>query len=369
MEIAFRTDASLQIGSGHVMRCLTLAEALRDRGATCRFICREHPGNLLAQIRTRGFVALALPVLMTDDDQRPQPCEPVHRNWLGSSWQADAEQTLDLLQGVRPDWLIVDHYALDRRWEDAVRPASGALMAIDDLADRLHACDLLLDQNLGRTPQDYVDLVPAPCQILAGPRYALLRPQFAQLRGYSLARRTANAPLTNILIAMGGVDQANATTSVLQTLRDGVLLPGNCGITIIMGAQAPWLRDVVDFAARLPWHAEIAIGVDDMARRMAESDLAIGAAGGTAWERCCLGLPALLAVLAQNQWPGARALQASGASRLLGEVADIPQRLGPELALLMQEGALQRMSRLASAITDGLGVARVSEILEGHARH
>jgi len=368
MEIAFRTDASLRIGSGHVMRCLTLAEALRQRGATCYFICREQPGNLLAQIRARGFAMVVLQGVPTDNASVLQHSAPQHYEWLGSTWEVDAEQTLAGLKGARPDWLIVDHYALDRQWEGAVRHGCKALMVIDDLADRPHSCDLLLDPNLGRTTADYSGLVSNDCTVLTGPRYALLRPEFVQWRAHSLARHRTGTSLHHVMISMGGVDQENATSRVLQAVQHGNLLPQGCSITVVMGPRAPWLRQVMNLTKTLPWRTDVAINVEDMARRMAASDLAIGAAGGTAWERCCLGLPTLLIVLAENQWPGARALHSVGAARLVGEPNDVGRRLGPELAALTQGDALHRMSFIASTVTDGLGLSRLIEALQSHGR-
>jgi len=190
-EIVFRTDAALQIGTGHVMRCLTLAEALAERGAHCRFVCREHSGNLMELIRDRGFDAIGLPVESGRLATEASSDEPIgaHATWLGADWAVDAEQACAALGDMDADWLIVDHYALDVRWERSLRSRCRRLMVIDDLADRIHDCDLLLDQNLGREPRDYAGLVPDCSAILVGPRFALLRPEFAALRDYSLNRR------------------------------------------------------------------------------------------------------------------------------------------------------------------------------------
>lgn len=304
MNIAFRVDASLQMGSGHAMRCLTLAEVLKGRGATCVFISREHPGHLNAVIRRRGFEVLALPA--GADSRDPISLSPVggpaHAHWLGCDWAVDAEQTKGAMGKDMVDWLVVDHYALDHRWERLLRDRCHQIMVIDDLADRVHDCDLLLDQNLGREVRDYDTLVPEQCVRLIGPRYALLRPDFAALRDHSLRRR-AQPELRQLLITMGGVDQTNATGAALAALKD-CLLPAGCRITVVLGGQAPWRAEVERLAACMPWPTEVAVAVDDMAQRMAESDLVIGAAGSTAWERCALGIPTLLVVLAPNQAQG-----------------------------------------------------------------
>ncbi len=325
MKVVLRTDASLEIGAGHVYRCLTLADTLRSQGADCHFICREHPGNLLAFIRQRGYPAysLGLPVAV---EAVAGPL--THAHWLGVSQEQDALDCAPLLQQLRPDWLVADHYGLDACWESALRAHYSRLLVIDDLADRAHQCDLLLDQNLGRTAQAYQERVPHQCTVLAGPQFALLRPEFAQLRGYSLLRRERLGRVQQILVSMGGVDRPNATAAILSALCD-CSLPEGCQVKVVMGATAPWVGQVRALLQALPFTAEVLVNVSDMARLMADSDLAVGAAGGSSWERCCLGLPTLLATLADNQLSGARALDQAGAARWLGGAVDIPGNLRP----------------------------------------
>jgi len=359
VRVAFRADASLHIGTGHIMRSLTLAEALSARGYECYFISREHPGHQLELIRQRGFAAIALPVGAIDFqvDLAGGSNLPAHAAWLGCDWQSDAQQTGQVLAAIKPDWLVVDHYGLDERWESALQPYYQRLFVIDDLADRTHGGDLLLDQNFGRDAADYAGLVPERCTVLTGPQYALLRPEFAALRASSLQRRSQPA-LKRLLITMGGVDKSNATGQVLDALKVSAL-PVDCRVSIIMGAKAPFLRQVQEQAIEMPWSSEVLVSINDMAQRMADSDLAIGAAGGTAWERCCLGLPTLMAVIANNQWSGAKALQAANGVCLIGEVGDIAVQLSPALAELTQGDGLARMSRIASRICDGQGIERV----------
>ena len=371
LRIAFRTDASLQMGSGHVMRCLTLADALKAQGAQCHFISRAHPGHLMEVIRQRGYMvnSLVAPVqkaqaaiknsaVTVQESQQNQQHEPAHAAWLGNTWQTDAQETAAVLASLQPDWLVVDHYALDQCWEEALAAHYRQLLVIDDLADRPHRCNLLLDQNLGRQPQDYAGLVPTHCQVLTGPHYALLRPEFSALRPYSLQRRQAQSALRQLLITMGGVDQPNATGQVLQALKT-CALPQACRISVVMGLTAPWLQKVQELAAQMPWPTEVVVNVNDMAQRMADSDLAIGAAGSTSWERCCLGVPTLMAVLAENQQPGAQAMEAAHAARLIGAVSDIATQLPLAVAELIDSERHSRMSLAASAVSDGRGVEKV----------
>lgn len=364
MKVAFRVDASLQIGSGHVMRCLTLADALAAQGATCQFICRQLEGNLIATIAQRGFAMTPLPMPSpTDAADESIKIDSYSRNeykgWLGISYIKDAAQTAAALSSAQADWLVVDHYALDAQWENAMRPHTHKLMVIDDLANRPHQCDVLLDQNLGRQPQDYANLVPPHCKLLIGPQYALLRPEFAALRTYSLQRR-AQPALKNLLIAMGGVDQHNATGQVLDALQNCALAP-ECRITVVMGLQAPWLVQVQARALCMSRPCEVLVNISDMAQRMADSDLAIGAAGSTSWERCCLGLPSLMVVLADNQKLGAQALHDAKAALLIGGVSDIALQLPVAISALSSMQRLHDMSDAASAITDGHGALNVSK--------
>lgn len=366
MKVAFRADASLQIGTGHIMRCLTLADALAAREAECVFICRPHAGNLLDLIRSKGYTAHALPngqaPTGTDTRQPVNECAPAHSHWLNATQADDGEACATILAQLQPDWLIVDHYALDARWEQALKPYYHKLLVIDDLADRTHACDLLLDQTFGRDAADYSTLVPPNCRLLCGSKYALLRPEFAALRPYSLQRRTQPA-LRELLITMGGVDKDNATGQVLQALST-CPLPEDCRITVVMGATAPWFEEVRTHAENMPWPSRVLVGVTNMAQLMADSDLAIGAAGATTWERCCLGLPTAMMVLAENQIYAARLLERAGAVQTLIS--------GPALVTQMQafiyqatndSGEMKRLIASASEITDGNGCERVTDRL------
>ncbi|MDZ7809368.1 MAG: UDP-2,4-diacetamido-2,4,6-trideoxy-beta-L-altropyranose hydrolase [Arhodomonas sp.] len=370
MRVAFRVDASLAIGSGHVMRCLTLAGALRDQGADCHFLCREPQGHLNRQIAERGFAVHRLPTkeggsITSPAGQGHSPAadgdheEPPHAHWLETTQATDARQTLETLRELAPHWLIVDHYALDAQWESRVREAIPGmrLMVIDDLADRPHQADLLLDQNLGRKAEDYHDLVPGHCRLLVGPKYALLRPEFAEWREWSLERRQASGSVRRLLVSLGGVDRDNVTGQVLDALSK-VDLPAGLEITVVMGASAPWLEAVRDRARQMPCSTEVVVNVDDMARRMAEADLAIGAAGSTAWERCCLGLPTIVTVLAENQRGIAESLHRAGVAYSLSAV-DAMADLVSQWPLITRREYLKAMSQKAASLVDGRGAARV----------
>lgn len=357
LNIAFRTDASILIGTGHVMRCLTLADALREAGAAeCTFICRPHEGNLIELIAGRGHRVAPLPQPV---NARSEPGESMYGSWLGADRETDAHDTRKILEGRAIDWLIVDHYAIDHRWEQALRPACGRLMVMDDLADRKHDCDLLLDPSLGRTGEDYADLLPDEAVTLLGPQFALLRPEFAQLRAESLARRAA-PQLRHLLITMGGVDKDNATDRVLDAL-DACALSDDARITVVMGPHAPWLAAVKERAARMRRPTGVLTGVKDMAQLMTDCDLAIGAAGSTSWERCCLGLPTIQLVLADNQEECAAAL-----SHFDAVVGISAAKLGEELPHVLTELSPARLAHIsdrAARVCEGRGTAMVTQML------
>lgn len=343
------------------MRCLTLADTLKGLGATCTFICRRHPGNLLSVIAQRGHGAIALDA---GSGLIPEDADLTHASWLGVNWSRDAGETLEALGSAYMDWLVVDHYALDHRWEEALRSHCCRLMVIDDLADRAHDCDLLLDQNLGRSAKDYQELLHPTASLMIGPRYALLRPEFSQWREYSLARR-CRPEFKHLLIAMGGVDKNNLTSQVLVALK-GHKIPLDLRITVVMGACTPWLAEVKQQVAQMPCPTEVLVGVSNMAELMANSDLAIGAAGGGAWERCALGVPSLLMILAENQRSGSAALSENSAAILCASTSEISERVMFFLTDKDRQSVLQKLSDSGAALADGEGSTRVSQAMGTH---
>ena len=286
--------------------------------------------------------------------------DPAHAAWLATNWREDVMQTREALVGQTLDWLVVDHYALDRRWEGFLRGLVGRIMVIDDLADRHHDCELILDQTYGRPESDYATLVPDNCQILCGSQYALLRPDFAALREYSL-KRQEKPVLRELLITMGGADNVNATSEVLKALRN-CSLPKNIRVTVVMGQSAPWLQEVKELAAMLPWSTRLLIGVSNMAQLMADSDLAIGAAGATTWERCCLGLPSIVLLTAENQRLIISNLTNIDAVESV-DLIDLNLKLKLIINNFFQEKNLKIKSLISSSICDGLGAEKLSRII------
>lgn len=365
--VTFRADASLQIGTGHVMRCLTLADALKARGTGCRFICREHPGHLIDLIRQRGFEAVVLqgPESSASSGSRANWTEYEtkvdYTAWLGANWRTDASQTRAALQGRPTDWLIVDHYAIDARWESELKPQCSGLMVIDDLANREHLCDVLLDQNLLEgMAKRYRGKVPDRCACLIGPEYTLVRPEFAALRPASLTRRK-NPVLERLLIFMGGSDPGNETCKVVAGVKLGKKTWRH--IDVVVGEGFPAFSALNDSLATLP-SAALHVQTPNMAKLMAAADLAVTAGGGVTWEKCTLGLPSLVVILAQNQRPTATMMHERGAQRTLGAGSDVrPAHYAKHLDEV-QVVELMTMIGCTSAICDGTGTESVVEALE-----
>ncbi|MBO6848903.1 MAG: UDP-2,4-diacetamido-2,4,6-trideoxy-beta-L-altropyranose hydrolase [Marinobacter sp.] len=359
MKVVFRADASLQIGTGHVMRCLTLAQGLAARGHECHFVTRLHPGNLNEYISQCGFAVQSL-----ESPEKPvqQGAQGDYASWLGVSQSEDAAASAPVIEAVQPDWVIVDHYALGADWETAIKSPK-RIMVIDDLANRNHRCDLLLDQTYERQNVDYRALIPSQAKMLCGAEYALLREEFSELRAYSLDRKKSGN-LDHLLVTMGGVDKDNATEQVLNALKNSQL-PEQCRLTVVMGNNAPWLRSVQAAASALPWPTEVRVGVRDMAALMANCDAAIGAAGATSWERCCLGLPTIMVVLADNQRLVAKGLAEAGAALVIDNINIVSLKLPEAIQRLASSDSDRwKMCSRAASIVDGLGAHRVIDQME-----
>ena len=351
MKVIFRVDASLQMGTGHVMRCLTLAQALKENGADVKFICRKHEGSLIDKIRSSGFVVHELEVL----EEAEVDTKLAHSHWLGATQQQDADDCIDIFKAEKIDWLIVDHYALDELWQKRLKPYYKKLMAIDDLADRKHQCNILLDQTFGRQQEDYSEFIPKECQLLLGSQYALLRPEFAKWRPYSLERRS-KLEFKQLLVNMGGVDVDNVTERILDELKL-CNLPNDLHITVVMGGSSPHLESVKSKATTLPYKTEVKVDVGNMAEIMANSDIAIGAAGSTTWERCCLGLPTIQMAIADNQSTIAKTLAKKNAIKIFQSIRDLPSMIYDPIVWM------KYVSQISRKIVDGLGAKRVACVL------
>jgi UDP-2,4-diacetamido-2,4,6-trideoxy-beta-L-altropyranose hydrolase len=354
MRVFFRTDASPLIGTGHLMRCLALAAALRAQGAECTFLCRAAGLGVLAErIHAGGHRFIPLPA---PADPAPDQDGPPHAAWLPGGQGPDAASSLAALAGQGPaDWLVVDHYALDYRWESLLRPAAVRLMVIDDLADRPHDCDMLLDQSLLDDMQGRYDgLVPVHCVRQLGPRYALLRDEF--VRQADFPRKTLTKE-PRLLVMFGGSDEQNLTQRAVERLA-AIGWSGEVDVVAgpLYGPLAK-LQKAVSRLARGSLHAP----AYNVAALMRSADLALGSPGVASWERCACALPAITIAQADNQEGIGRALGELGANFYLGRAEFVTDdALSAALSVwLANDSARIAMSRAAAAVCDGDGLRRV----------
>jgi len=335
----FRCDASPQMGGGHAVRCLALADALGDAGWRAAFAgSAQTPATVPALARSR------------------------HR-WV--ELPDDAAKEPAILAAAFPqgcDLLVADHYERSKAFESACRPFARRILAVSDSPGRDHDCDLLLDPTPGRKAEDYPPDVPAGCGLLLGPSYALLRRQFAERRDAALAARRSDSNVARVMVSLGATDPAGLTAIVLQGIADSGL---ECAVDAVLGAAAPHLPAVRELLGALGTRARLHVDAADMAGLMANADLAIGAAGATSFERCALGLPSLVVVAADNQKEIAAALIESGAAVSLGTGEALrPERVAAALREIAGDiGRRAGMSRAAALLCDGRGAQRTAIVL------
>jgi len=359
LRIVFRTDANQQIGTGHFMRCLTLADEMRRSNADICFVARDLPRHLQQLLFERGMTYLALPTpdALHDTDELP------HARWLPTSQAHDAEHTLAVLGKGSWDWLVVDHYALDHRFETPLRKVCKHIMAMDDLADRIHDCDVLLDQNFYLDPkQRYLGKVPPTCHLLLGPKFALLRDEFRDIRPHL---QTRTGEIRNILVFFGGVDRHNLTRVALQVLID---LNLTASVDVVIGQQHPDKENIQQLCVKKNFTCHVQ--THHIASLMAKADLAMGAGGTAVWERFCMGVPSVCIATADNQRQQLTDLQDASLLMALTDVSNAKIFLTQTITKLMTTANhLQNLSQRGSALVDGTGVIQVLAVLKARMLH
>lgn len=337
------------------MRCLTLADALKQRGTRIRFISRHLPGNFQNMLAEKGYEYIPL----NGNSSEEISADLAHGHWLGTSQHADAKNSIHALSDQVWNWLVVDHYALDARWESALRQVANKILVIDDIADRQHDCNVLLDQNFyADMDARYIGRVPAYCQLLLGPRYALLRNEFRQLR---MQTKPRTGSVKRVLIFFGGVDADNYTGRAIEALANiGI---ERLHVDVVIGSQHPQREQVESLCTDQQYDCHVQ--TNRMAELMAAADLAIGAGGSATWERCCLGLPTLTVSLAENQTEIAKGLCLLGAGLFIEsrDAASVTSLRKAILDFFENQTQVNALSERAYSIVDGLGVDRLCEVL------
>ena len=328
MNVVIRTDASLEVGTGHVMRCVTLAKQLERKGANVTFICRNYPGNSISYIQSQGF-NVHIPSVRENQH---------HWQWRRDNWTQDAHETKRIIENLNKnvDLLIVDHYGLDAKWESALRPSIKHIMVIDDLANRPHDCDILLDQNYYLNLQNrYTELVSGSCIQLLGPNFVLLRDEFISI---DLKKIERDGSVKNVLVFFGGTDPTGETMKTIQAIQG--INQFDIEFNVVVGEANPKKEKIEQICSQMSnvkYHCQIS----NMSELMVNADLAIGAGGTTSWERCYLGLPSIIIIVADNQKEVANAVAEIGAAHCLGEstrVSDL--NISKEIKELCNNSAL-----------------------------
>jgi len=334
MNVFIRVDASDIIGSGHVMRCLTIAEHLKKNKIKVIFLSRELKGNLCRYIKDKGYEVHCLSLIGNEK----------------FNWEEDSNLLIDIIKGYKgPKSIIVDHYLIDSKWESKIRPYVSRVMVIDDLANRKHDTDILLDQNLNDDIQlRYNGLVPQNCKLFLGPNYVLLREEFITARE-NLQERSGQ--INRIFIFFGGSDPTNETFRILQSLKKINLQ--NIVIDVVVGKsniRKETIENICNQYENISYYCQI----ENMAELMAKADLAIGAGGSTTWERCYLGLPTITIIVAENQAQTTKAVEKTGAILNLGYSEEISEEeiINAIKRLLTQPSLLKEMSRKSLSIIE-----------------
>ena len=359
MHVVFRTDSSLRIGTGHVIRCLTLAGILREHGLTVVFICRELDGHISNLVEQQGFTVNLLPNAEDYDSSTNLSASysaPVN------SWEIDAEESIAIIRELRvkPTFLIVDHYKIDQLWEGSLRKYVERIIVIDDLADRLHDCNILLDQNyLPDYEHRYDSLVPAGCKKLLGPDYLMLRPEFLKFRG---SFRERDGTIKRVLIFLGGGDVKNYTYKVIMAIKE-LNWPG-VEVDVIASASNPnqrMIKALCEEDSGFNFYSQ----VNNIAELIESADVAISAGGFTSYELAFMGLPSVLMPFSEIQESVSSEIQARGAAINLGFKTEFPRKALIEALSELRDSPSRclEMTHIGRSMFDGLGAKRVADVL------
>ncbi len=349
MNVLIRTDSSVSIGSGHLMRCLTLANQLREKGAAITFVCRDLPGAMHDVVRKNGYTLFIIPSV----------------NEVSASQREDANATANILAAAFPegcDLIVVDHYQLDASWETIMRAHTKHIMVIDDLANRPHDCDFLLDQNYYINPGErYRGLIPDNCIRMLGPNYVLLRREFIEARQGLQSR---GGEVKRILVFFGASDSDSQTEKVIEAIRQ--LSHPKIEADVVIGQANPnrvRLQSLCDTMQGVNLHCQ----VSNMAELISRADLGIGAGGAAMWERCYLGLPTITVVFADNQYETTRDVAQLGAIDFLGwsQAFSAEDYVRAIIAMLEYPQKVKQIADNALSVVP-LSASRVAEVVYEH---
>lgn len=350
-EIAIRCDYSPLIGSGHFFRCLTLANKFEELGKRVVFAS--------ANPDPRSIFSVDFPyawVQLKSDTVTPNIVDDCsHAHFRVFTQEQDAALFADAFTGSYFEWIIVDHYGLDRKWHEACRSLTSGICVIDDLADRHHDCDILIDQTrVGASINIYADKVPSHCKMCIGPQYALLQPEYSKRH----SSRHIRKKVKHVLIFFGGADLKGMTKKCIEVINDPLF--DDIKFTVITGALSAHT-----FESMTKPNITIEHHVRDIVALLDEVDIAIGSCGTHSFERACLGVPAICIPVAENQFNIYAMLKSLGA--ILAVDYDCPNAIGQiknHLSVLIENPSLiEKISSKAYDLTDGYGVEKITNMM------
>jgi UDP-2,4-diacetamido-2,4,6-trideoxy-beta-L-altropyranose hydrolase len=350
MIVIFRVDTSAQIGRGHITRCVTLAIALKEKGAEIVFICRKNPEFPYKLFKDKDFNLSLLPAYTNKLIDK--------ESWLGVEELVDAEQTVEKIGTIKPDWLIVDHYGIGYEWESLLKEHVKKLFVIDDYVSRKHNCDLFLNQNhLDDISNELNEnILSENTTKLLGPQYVLLDKIYCE---HKFSKSINNSK--RILLYLG-TDPDNITGQILTRLLQPEF--SDLKIDIVLGGCNPFENEIRKQAESNPL-IYIHDVLPDLCQLMKQADLSIGAGGATTWERMFMGVPSLIICTADNQLLTCEALYKEGLIEYAGHVNDIDiEDVVKCLKRMIDNVAhLRSLSNKGQKMVDGLGVERITDML------
>lgn len=348
MFVVFRTDASAKLGNGHLYRCVSLAQELLQNKNRIHFICNSDARELKELFSINGIGASFLKKESFD------------------STEIDANETILAIQGLgeKPDCLVIDHYQIDSSWETQLRPFVKKILVIDDLANRSHNCDILLDQNYHGVDHEkrYKDLVNPRTLLLLGPRYALLQQQFSIQRSLTPRKPATSKEKYKILVFFGGTDPPNETCRVIKALDT---ISHLISLYVVTGKNNPKKNHVEKLCASRPW-CKFLCNIKDMASLLLKCDLSVSAGGSFTWERFCLGLPGVVTSIASNQEHISELLARDGYILFLGNYEKVKETdyINAVATMIHSPWLREFQAQRGQELVDGLGAKRVANIID-----
>lgn len=348
-QLAIRVDASTVIGTGHLFRCIAIAREARRQGIESVFVCRKHDQTAGRVLEKQSFSSVFL-----DAPEKPALSD-CYQSWAGATEGQDAQESQKAITSLPIRWWIVDHYGLSQEWEGSIESAGMEVTAIDDLFNRRHDCTRLVDHNIGTSRQEKCDLSSARTKVMAGPRYALVRSEFGELRGTS--PRSFDIPARNVLLSLGGSDPNGVSLAIVQELAKR---PQTLALdwTIVCGSANRNAEAIHEAVKRVPAVRQCVNHVDEMWTSLGSHDIAVGAGGVSALERCVLGVPTVLLALVPNQTRICLEMEKAKAA-VLADPSEPAAVLDAVFNLAASPESLTELSKSAYDVCDGNGINRV----------